>query len=304
MKVLITGSSGLIGSVLIESLASNGHEVIRLLRKKFAKDSPVWDPENDVIDLGDVREIAAVVHLAGDNIAEGRWNDRKKGRIRNSRVRGTKLLAEFFAASEHKPRIIVSASAVGVYGDRGEELVDETSEPGNGFLADVCQQWEEATASAVDVGIRVANVRFGVVLSTAGGALKKMLLPFRMGLGGVIGGGKQYMSWVSIDDVVGMIQYVIGNDSMRGPVNLVSPHAVSNHEFTKTLGRVLHRPTIFPMPAFAARLAFGEMANELLLSSTRAVPKKLMNSGYKFRHPELGEAFEHLLKNAESISTS
>ena len=304
MKVLITGSSGLIGSVLIESLASNGHEVIRLLRKKFAKDSPVWDPENDVIDLADVRDIAAVVHLAGDNIAEGRWNDRKKGRIRNSRVRGTKLLAEFFAASEHKPRIIVSASAVGVYGDRGEELVDETSEPGNGFLADVCQQWEGATASAVDAGIRVANVRFGVVLSTAGGALKKMLLPFRMGLGGVIGGGKQYMSWVSIDDVVGMIQYVIGNDSMRGPVNLVSPHAVSNHEFTKTLGRVLHRPTIFPMPAFAARLAFGEMANELLLSSTRAIPKKLMNSGYKFRHPELGEAFEHLLKNAESISTS
>ena len=304
MKVLITGSSGLIGSVLIESLASNGHEVVRLLRKKFAKDSPVWDPENDVIDLADVRDIAAVVHLAGDNIAEGRWNDRKKWGIRNSRVRGTKLLAEFFAASEHKPRIIVSASAVGVYGDRGEELVDETSEPGNGFLADVCQQWEGATASAVDAGIRVANVRFGLVLSTAGGALKKMLLPFRMGLGGVIGGGKQYMSWVSIDDVVGMIQYVIGNDSMRGPVNLVSPHAVSNHEFTKTLGRVLHRPTIFPMPAFAARLAFGEMANELLLSSTRAIPKKLMNSGYKFRHPELGEAFEHLLKNAESISTS
>ena len=289
---------------MIESLASNGHEVVRLLRKKFAKDSPVWDPENDVIDLADVRDIAAVVHLAGDNIAEGRWNDRKKGRIRNSRVRGTKLLAEFFAASEHKPRIIVSASAVGVYGDRGEELVDETSEPGNGFLADVCQQWEGATASAVDAGIRVANVRFGVVLSTAGGALKKMLFPFKMGLGGVIGGGRQYMSWVSIDDVVGMIQYVIGNDSMRGPVNLVSPHAVSNHEFTKTLGRVLHRPTIFPMPAFAARLAFGEMANELLLSSTRAVPKKLMNSGYKFRHPELGEAFEHLLKNAESISTS
>ena len=304
MKVLITGSSGLIGSVLIESLASNGHEVVRLLRKKFAKDSPVWDPENDVIDLADVRDIAAVVHLAGDNIAEGRWNDRKKDRILNSRVRGTKLLAEFFAASEHKPRIIVSASAVGVYGDRGEELLDETSEPGNGFLADVCQQWEGATASAVDAGIRVANVRFGVVLSTAGGALKKMLFPFKMGLGGVIGGGKQYMSWVSIDDVVGMIQYVIGNDSMRGPVNLVSPHAVSNHEFTKTLGRVLHRPTIFPMPAFAARLAFGEMANELLLSSIRAVPKKLMNSGYKFRHPELGEAFEHLLKKAESISTS
>ena len=274
MKVLITGSSGLIGSALIESLAANGHEVIRLLRKKFAEDSPVWDPENGVIDLADVRGIAAVVHLAGDNIAEGRWNSQKKGRILNSRVIGTKLLAEFFAASDHKPHIIVSASAVGVYGDRGEELVDETSGPGNGFLADVCKQWEGATASAVDAGIRVAKVRLGVVLSTAGGALKKMLLPFRMGLGGVIGTGKQYMSWVSIDDVVGIIQYVIANDAMRGPVNLVAPNAVSNREFTKTLGRVLHRPTIFPMPAFAARIAFGEMANELLLSSTRCATQE------------------------------
>jgi len=218
-------------------------------------------------------------------------------------VMGTKLLTEFFAASDYKPDIIVSASAVGVYGDRGEELVDETSGPGNGFVADVCKQWEGATASAVDAGIRVANVRFGVVLSTAGGALKKMLLPFRMGLGGVIGTGSQYMSWVSIDDVVGMIQYVIANDSLRGPINLVAPNAVNNREFTKTLGRVLHRPTIFPMPAFAARIAFGEMANELLLSSTRVLPKKLMDSDYTFRHPELGEALEHLLKKTNAIST-
>jgi len=304
MKVLITGSSGLIGSALIESLAANGHEVIRLLRKKFAEDSPVWDPENGVIDLADVRGIAAVVHLAGDNIAEGRWNGKKKERILNSRVIGTKLLAQFFAASDHKPQVIVSASAVGIYGDRGEELVDENSGPGNGFLADVCKEWEGATASAVDGGIRVVNVRLGVVLSTAGGALKKMLLPFRMGMGGVIGTGKQYMSWASIDDVGGMIQYVLANDSMRGPVNLVAPNAVCNREFTKTLGRVLHRPTIFPMPAFAARIAFGEMANELLLPSTRVQPKKLMDSGYKFRHPELGEAFEHLLKKADGISTS
>jgi len=245
-----------------------------------------------------------VVHLAGENIAEGRWNSQKKGRILDSRVRGTKLLAEFFAASEHKPRIIVSASAVGVYGDRGEELVDETSGFGIGFLADVGRQWEGATASGIDAGIRVVNVRFGMVLSTAGGALKKMLLPFRMGLGGVIGSGKQYMSWVSIDDVVGMIQYVIENDSMRGPVNLVSPNPLSNREFTKTLGRVLHRPTIFPIPGFAVRIAFGEMADELLLSSIRAVPKKLMDSGYKFRHPELREALEHLLKKPDGISTS
>jgi uncharacterized protein (TIGR01777 family) len=304
MKVLITGSSGLIGSALIESMAANGHEVIRLLRKDFAEDSPVWDPENGVIDLADVKDIAAVVHLAGDNIAEGRWNDQKKDCILNSRVKGTKLLAGFFAASAHKPRIIVSASAVGVYGDRGVELVDETSEPGNGFLADVCKQWEEATASAVDAGIRVVNIRLGVVLSTAGGALKRMFLPFRMGLGGVIGSGKQYISWVSIDDVTGMIQYVIANESMRGPVNLVSPNAVSNREFTKTLGQVLHRPPIFPLPAFAARIAFGEMADELLLAGTRVVPKKLTDSGYKFRHPKLGEAFEHLLKKADDISKS
>lgn len=296
MKVLITGSSGLVGLALIESLAANGHEVIRLLRKDFSEDSPVWDPENGVIDLADVRDIAAVVHLAGENIAEGRWNDKKKENILSSRVRGTKLLAGFFAASDHKPRIIVSASATGVYGDRGEEFLDETNGPGNGFLADVCKQWEEATAPAVDAGIRVANVRLGIVLSTAGGALKKMLLPFRMGLGGVIGSGKQYMSWVSIEDVTGMIQYVIANESMRGPVNLVSPDAVSNREFTKTLGRVLHRPTIFPLPVFAARIAFGEMADELLLASTRVLPKKLTDSGYKFRHPELGEAFEQLLK--------
>lgn len=298
MKVLITGSSGLVGSALIKSLGVNGHEVIRLRREKDDLNSPWWDPENGILNLGDVRGIDVVVHLAGDNIAEGRWNRQKKERILNSRVQGTKLLAEFFAASEHKPEVVVSASAIGFYGDRGEELLDETREAGKGFVADVCQQWEGATASAVNAGIRVANVRFGVVLSAAGGALKKMLLPFKMGIGGVIGSGNQYMSWVSIDDVVGAIQYILTNDSMKGPVNLVAPNAVNNREFTKTLGRALHRPTIFPMPAFAAQLAFGEMANELLLSSTRVVPKKLLDSGYTFRHPELGVTFESLLKKA------
>lgn len=300
MKILVTGSSGLIGSALVVSLASNGHEVVRLPRKNFADGSPFWDPQSGVIDLGDVRNITAVVHLAGDNIAEGRWNDRKKALILNSRVRGTKLLADFFAASNQKPRAFVSASAIGVYGDRKEELVDETSAHGTSFLADVVRQWEGATASAINVGIRVVNVRFGVVLSAAGGALKKMLLPFTMGFGGVIGGGKQYVSWVSIDDVVEMIQYVIVKDSMRGPVNLVSPNAVSNREFTRALGRALHRPTIFPMPAFVARIAFGEMANELLLAGARVAPRKLMESGYKFRHPELEGALEHILKKADA----
>ena len=301
MKVLITGSSGLVGSALTDFFVANGDEVIRLMRRSAPADSPVWDPENGEIDLAGVRDISAVVHLAGDNLGEGRWNDRKKNSILNSRVKGTQLLSEFFAATEHKPNVIVSASAVGYYGNRGEERVDEASEPGKGFLADVCRQWEEATASAVDVGIRVANLRLGLILSAEGGALKKMLLPFRIGLGGVIGSGKQYMSWVSIDDVIGTIQHIIANEAVRGPVNLVSPNSVSNREFTKTLGQVLNRPTIFPMPAFAARIAFGEMADELLLSSTRVIPKKLMDSGYEFRHPELGGAFEHLLNRKGNI---
>ena len=303
MKVLITGSSGLVGSALTDFFVANGDEVIRLLRRSARADSPVWDPENGEIDLAGVRDIAAVVHLAGDNLAEGRWNDRKKNSILNSRVKGTKLLSKYFAAIEPKPYIIMSASAVGYYGNCGEKRVDEDSEPGKGFLADVCRQWEEATGSGVDMGIRVANLRLGLILSAEGGALKKMLLPFRIGLGGVIGSGKQYMSWVSIDDVIGTIQHIIANEALCGPVNLVSPNSVSNREFTKTLGQVLNRPTIFPMPAFAARIAFGEMADELLLSSTRVIPKKLMDSGYEFRHPELGGAFEHLLNMEDNIST-
>lgn len=302
MKVLITGSSGLIGSALIGSFSVHGHECIPLLRSNSAQVGPSWDPEHGAMDLANVTDIDAVVHLAGDNIAEGRWNDRKKASILNSRVRGTKLLSEFFAESKHRPRVIVSASAVGVYANRGEELVDESSALGHGFLADTGKEWEGATAAASDAGIRVVNARFGIVLSTKGGALKKMLLPFRMGLGGVIGSGKQYMSWVSIDDVVEMIQYVIMNESMEGAVNFVSPNAVTNREFTKTLGRVLHRPTILTMPAFAARLALGEMADELLLASTRVGPRKLTESGYHFRHSSLIDALEHLLKDPHGIS--
>jgi len=302
MKVLVTGASGLVGSALIESLEANGHETAPLPRTRVANGSPYWDPESGVMDLAGVSDIAAVVHLAGENIASGRWNDRKKARILDSRVKGTKLLSEFFAASKSKPQVIVSASAIGFYGDRGEELLDETSALGGGFLADVVKQWEAATVPAVDAGIRVVNARFGMVLSVAGGALKKMLLPFRMGLGGVIGSGKQYMSWVSIEDLTGMIQYAIANDSLRGPVNFVSPHPVTNHEFTKTLGRAVHRPTVFPMPAFMARLAFGEMADELLLASARVVPGKLLDSGYKFRHPGLRDALEHLLQSENTPS--
>ena len=296
MKVLITGSSGLIGSALAKSLTSNGHDVIRLLRHSFANDSPVWGPENGVMDLADVGEVTAVVHLAGENIADGRWSGSKKNRILNSRVRGTKLLAEYFADSDQKPQVIISASAVGFYGDRGTEIVDEESNAGKSFLANVCVQWEDALNAAVETGIRVVKVRFGIVLSINGGALKKMLLPFKIGAGGVIGSGKQYMSWVSIDDAVEMIQFAITNDLIQGPINFVTPNAISNRKFTKAFGQVLHRPTILPLPAFAIRIALGEMADELLLNSTRVFPKKLVESGYKFLQPELSQALDHLTK--------
>jgi len=296
MKVLITGSSGLIGSALARSMTSNDHDVIRLLRHSFANDSPVWDPENGVMDLADVGEITAVVHLAGENIADGRWSGNKKNRILNSRVRGTKLLAEYFADSDKKPQVIISASAVGFYGDRGTEIVDEDSNAGKSFLANVCVQWEDALNAAVERGIRVVKVRFGTVLSIDGGALKRMIMPFKIGAGGVIGSGEQYMSWVSIDDTVEMIQFAIANDSIQGPINLVTPNAISNRKFTRTFGQVLNRPTIFPLPAFAIRIALGEMADELLLNSTRVFPKKLVESGYKFLKPELSQALEHLTK--------
>lgn len=294
MKVLITGSSGIIGTALSKPLTAEGHSAICLQRQNNETDSPVWGPENCLKDLARVGEIYSVVHLAGGNIAVGRWSKTKKNRILNSRVKGTKLLAEYFANSNQKPRVIISASAVGFYGDRGAEIVDEDSKAGNGFLANVCVQWEDALKVAAKAGIRVIKVRFGTVLSKEGGALKKMLLPFKLGLGGVFGSGEQYMSWVSIDDAVAMIQYVMTNDSLQGPVNFVTPNALNNRKFTKSLGQVLSRPTIFPLPAFAARTALGEMANELLLSSNRVYPSKLMESGYKFLHPELNQALINL----------
>jgi uncharacterized protein (TIGR01777 family) len=296
MKVLVTGASGLIGSALSKFLTADGHSVIRLQRRDFEPESPVWDLENCINDLARNGEKYAVVHLAGENIADGRWSKKKKNRILNSRVHGTKHLAAYFAGTDFKPELIISASAVGFYGEHGTEIIDESCASGSGFLAGVCQQWEDLANIAEEAGIRVVNARFGAVLSSSGGALRKMLLPFKMGLGGIIGSGEQYFSWVSIDDAVRIIQHIIADDSIRGPVNFVAPNAVSNRKFTKTLGRVLRKPTILPLPAFAARLAFGEMAEELLLTSTRVFPKKIVEFGYKFRHPELGEALKHILK--------
>lgn len=295
MKILVSGASGLVGSALVGSLASAGHEVHRLVRKPKPEARTIqWDPALGNIDRERLAGFDAVVHLSGENIAS-RWTKRQMKRIRESRVNSTRLLCDALARSAAPPKCFVGASATGYYGDRGEELLDETSPAGSGFLPDVCRDWEEASDSLRQCEIRTVLMRFGIVLSPMGGALGKMLLPFKLGLGGVIGDGKQYWAWISIDDAIGAIQAALTDSTLNGPVNTVAPQQVTNREFTETLGRVLHRPTILPMPAIAARLAFGKMANDLFLASTRVVPKRLLDAGYEFRHPNLEVAFRALL---------
>lgn len=297
MNVLISGSTGLIGSRLVSFLTPSGNQVVRLVRGEAKTDGEVsWNPETGEIDASKLEEIDAVVHLAGENIA-GRWSNEKKRKIRDSRVIGTRLLAETIVKLKSPPRVFACASAIGYYGDHGDEVLTEQSAPGDDFLAGVCREWEAATKPASDKGVRVINLRFGVVLSRRGGALAKMLLPFKLGAGGIVGDGKQYWSWIALDDVVGAIGHALKTDALQGPVNVVAPNPVTNREFTKTLGNVLHRPTIFPMPAFAARLAFGEMADALLLASQRVDSKKLVDSGYAFRLPDLEGALRSILES-------
>ena len=297
MRTLVTGSSGLIGTALVGHLRACGHEVVRLVRR--ACDSPdayVWEPEAGVIDLEAFHGVDGVVNLAGESIAKRRWTERTKRRIVESRVKGTRLLSHTLASLAVRPRVLVSASGVGFYGHRADTALDEECTCGSGFLADVARQWEQATAPAAAAGVRVVTIRLGMVLSPNGGALPRMLLPFRLGLGGPIGGGRQYISWVAIDDVVAAIQHIVENDGVTGPVNLVSPHPVTNREFAKDLARVLGRPAFLPLPALAVRMLLGEMGTELLVASTRAVPAKLLAAGYVFRHPELPEALAHVLR--------
>jgi hypothetical protein len=298
MIIAVTGSTGLIGSRLAALLASGGHRVLRLLRSKPRPelDEVYWDPARDMVDTIALGRVDAVVHLAGESIAKGRWTAKKKARIRESRVIGTRVLSEALGRLSPPPGVMICASAIGYYGDRGDEWLREESPPGSGFLADVCRQWEAAAEPARRRGIRVVHLRTGVVLSRAGGALAQMLFPFRMGLGGRIGSGKQYMSWIAIDDLLGAITYLLSTDSLQGPVNAVAPNPVTNRDFTRTLGRVLGRPTLFPMPELVARLLFGEMADELLLASARVEPARLAASGYQFRYPVLDGALRHLLK--------
>ncbi|MCZ6695799.1 MAG: TIGR01777 family oxidoreductase [Acidobacteria bacterium] len=297
MRILVSGASGLVGSALLPALASQGHDIGRFVRPPTTPGSRdiSWDPSRGAFDTVRLRGVDVIVHLAGENIAAGRWTRARKENIRRSRVDGTLLLTRALAAAESPPRVLIAASAVGYYGDRGDETLTEKSERGRGFLPAVCVAWESATEPAEAKGIRVVHLRFGVILSRHGGALKKMLLPFRLGLGGIIGNGRQYMPWISIDDAVGVILHVMKNGEMRGPVNVVAPETVTNRQFTKELGRTLGRPTIFPMPAFAARLAFGEMADALLLASTRVEPGVLRSSGYRFLHSGLEEALTHIL---------
>lgn len=296
MKVLVTGGSGLVGSALGPFLTTGGHEVYRLTRSTPHDANDIqWNPETGDLPRAQLEGLDAVVHLAGENIARTRWNTRVKARLRDSRIHGTRLLCDTLAQLRHPPKTLLCASAIGYYGDRGADLLNESAKPGEGYLADLCRDWETASDSAREKGLRVVNLRIGVVLSPNGGGLAAMLTPFRLGAGGIVGSGHQYWSWVALDDVVGAIHHCLVNERLSGPVNLTAPTPVTNYEFTKTLGRVLGRPTIIPLPAFAARLALGEMANELLLASARVMPNRLSETGYAFRYPTLEGALRHLL---------
>jgi len=296
MNVLISGASGLVGSALIPALVARGDRVVRLVRHPVEPGAPEieWHPGSRL--YPDTLEgFDAVIHLAGETIF-GRWTETKKRAIRQSRVGGAQTLSDAIAGSQRAPRVFLSASAIGYYGSRADESLDEESSLGEGFLAAVAHEWEDATSSARRAGVRVVNLRFGVVLSKEGGALAKMLTPFRLGLGGRLGGGTQWFGWISIEDVVAAILFALDHDRVRGPINLTAPAPVTNTDFTKTLARVLHRPAIFPVPLFVPRLVFGsEMTRETLAASQRVFPVKLAAAGYNFRHPELESALRALL---------
>jgi uncharacterized protein len=297
MRVLITGASGLIGSALTKRLEAGGHEVVRLVRsaEETGEGAFYWDPQKGTLDESALGGVDAVVHLAGETIA-GRWTGAKKKRIRDSRVGSTRLLSEAIASRVGAPPAFVCASAVGYYGDRGDEELTEDSSRGEGFLAEVVAEWEAATEPAARAGVRVVNIRSGEVLSRDGGVLASLEPPFRLGLGGPLGGGRQYMSWISIADEVGAIEHALVTGELSGPLNAVAPNPVTNREFAKTLGRVLRRPAVLPTPLTPLRLAYGrEFVEEVLLASARVQPTKLLTCGYRFRFRELDAALSDLL---------
>lgn len=297
-RVLITGASGLVGSHLGQELRRGGHTVVPMSRSAPSDGSEaiVWKPNEGELDPADLEGADVIVHLAGESIAAARWTEKKKQAIRDSRVNGTTLLSGAIARMQRKPAVLICASAIGIYGSRGDEMLDETSDAGDSFLADVCKQWEAACQPAREAGVRVVNARFGMVLSGDGGALKAMLTPFRMGVGGVVGDGLQWWSWVSLADAVRAITFAMDHEKMDGPMNVVSPNPATNREFTKALGKVISRPTILPLPAFAAKMMMAEMADELLLASARVQPRRLLEAGFEFHHAELEPALRYALQ--------
>jgi uncharacterized protein (TIGR01777 family) len=294
-RILVSGVSGPIGAALLPSLRTSGCSVVRLVRGAATGAWEIaWDPGKPLASK-QVSGFDAVIHLAGEGIF-GRWTAAKKAKVRESRVAGTHNLASALAQAEEKPKVFICSSAIGYYGNRGDEPLSEDSAPGTGFLAEVCQEWEEATMPAVQADIRTAHLRTGIVLSPKGGALGAMLTPFKLGLGGRVGDGQQWMSWIDVQDMVGAIHHILKNDLLQGPVNMVAPKPVRNEDFVKTLASVLSRPAILPMPAFAVKTVFGEMGESLLLGSQKVEPGKLISSGYPFRHRELKQSLEHLLR--------
>ena len=296
MNILITGASGLIGSTLVEYFVNEGHSIFSLQRNKNRDAGSFWNfdrlngPESSHV-------FDAVIHLAGENIANGRWTKKKKERILKSRIIGTRELAEYCSSLDHKPDVFISASAIGYYGNQGDTVLDETSLTGSNFVAEVCREWEKASKSAEAAGIRVVNARIGMVLSGKGGTLTTMLPSFKLGIAGIVGDGKQYVSWIDIRDIFSITHFIINNQTISGPVNLVSPQPVTNYEFTKTLGKILKKPTVMKMPAFAARAVFGQMGTELVLSSTRVIPKLLTERGYSYVAANLEESLTYCLQN-------
>ena len=295
MNVLVSGAGGLIGSALVPALEDDGHRVVRLTRSESGSENVVnWEPSGGRIDYSSLGGVNAAVHLAGENII-GRWTPEKKRKILDSRTQGTRLLASALAGMDEKPSVMVCASATGYYGDRGDEVLREDSDIGYGFLSQVVREWERAAEPARAAGIRVVNLRFGIVLSPEGGALGTTLPIFKLGGGGRIGSGGQWWSWVALDDIVGAILHALNTDSLEGPANVTAPNPLTNARYTKILGRVLNRPTFVPVPAPAARIALGQVADALLLASARIEPAKLEETGYRFQYPELEGALRHLL---------
>lgn len=305
LNVAITGSSGMLGSALRHFLTTGGHKVTRVVREPVDDGNTVlWDPKQEQFNPAALAGVDAVVHLAGENIGESRWSEARKQRILESRIKGTRLLAETLAAMPEPPKVLISASAIGVYGDRGDEWLNEASTTGDDFLSEVVQAWESALQPAIDAGIRVVKLRFGVILSLAGGMMSRLHLPYQMGVGGVVGSGDQYLSWIAIDDVIGIINHALLNEQVSGLYNAVAPQPVTNRAFTKTMGHVMNRPTIFPLPGFVVKLVFGEMGESLLLYGQRVSSQKLQQTGYKFLYPELESALRHVLGRPGAASSA